>query len=75
MMLVWFLLKHSRNISITTTIIITLFSPWKFSVKMNITKTLESSPAKEPLDIKKKSYAPFLSVWDIIIFPDCCTTK
>lgn len=51
-MLIWFLLNHSVNISITTTIT-TLFFPGKFPVKINITKTLGSSPAKESLNILK----------------------
>lgn len=52
MLLLWLLLKHSVNISITATIT-TLFFPGKFPVKINITKTLGSSPAKESLNIKK----------------------
>ena len=52
MLLLWLLLKHSVNISITATIT-TLFVPGKFPVKIIITKTLGSSPAKESLNIKK----------------------
>ena len=52
MLLLWLLLKHSVNISITATIT-TLVFPGKFPVKINITKTLGSSPAKESLNIKK----------------------
>lgn len=59
-MLVWLLFKHSVNISITTTII-TLYPSGRFPVKINVTKTLGSSPAKEPVDIFKIMYT-FLCV-------------
>ena len=61
MMLIWFLQNHSVNISITTTIA-TLFFPGKFPVKINITKTLGSSPAKESLNILKNLIHLFVCV-------------
>lgn len=57
MLLIWFLLNHSVIISITTTIT-ALFFPGKFPVKINVTKTLGSSPAKESLNILKNLIQP-----------------
>lgn len=45
-MLVWLLYKHTINIPI-----ITLFPSGRFPVKIDITKTLGSSPTEEPVDI------------------------